>query len=100
MPNRIQNPRIADVEECAPSCLGDDPWLAVALDVRKAHRLLKVARCDQALLAFSFEGRFFHLQDPQFRSQGVGLLVGEGRWHPASTVPQHHLGVPLALGLC
>ncbi|CAE7256654.1 unnamed protein product [Symbiodinium microadriaticum] len=59
MPNRIQNPRIADVEACAPSCLGKEPWLAVALDVRKAHRLLKVARCDQALLAFSFEGRFF-----------------------------------------
>ena len=59
IPNRIQNPRIADVEACAPSCLGAEPWLAVALDVRKAHRLMKIARCDQALLAFSFEGRFF-----------------------------------------
>ena len=57
IPNRIQNPRIADVEACAPSCLGAEPWLAVALDVRKAHRLMKIARCDQALLAFSFEGR-------------------------------------------
>ena len=59
IPNRIQNPRVADVEACAPSCLGAEPWLAVALDVRKAHRLMKIARCDQALLAFSFEGRFF-----------------------------------------
>ncbi|CAE6963186.1 unnamed protein product [Symbiodinium sp. CCMP2592] len=47
------------VLDCAPSCLGRHPWITVSLDVRKAHRMVMVEHCDQALLAFTFEGRVF-----------------------------------------
>ncbi|CAE7307255.1 unnamed protein product [Symbiodinium sp. CCMP2592] len=59
IPNHMLLPRISDVEDCAPSCLGRQPWITVSLDVRKAHRMVMVEHCDQALLAFTFEGRVF-----------------------------------------
>ncbi|CAE7502271.1 unnamed protein product [Symbiodinium sp. CCMP2592] len=59
IPNHMLLPRISDVEDCAPSCLGRHPWITVSLDVRKAHRMVMVEHCDQALLAFTFEGRVF-----------------------------------------
>ena len=59
IPNHMSNPRISDVADCAPICLGQDSFTTVSLDVRKAHRQIMVAKCDQALLAFTFEGRVF-----------------------------------------
>ncbi|CAE7451467.1 unnamed protein product [Symbiodinium sp. CCMP2592] len=59
IPNHMLLPRISDVEDCAPSCLGRQPWITISLDVRKAHRMVMVEYCDQALLAFTFEGRAF-----------------------------------------
>ncbi|CAE7286514.1 unnamed protein product [Symbiodinium sp. CCMP2592] len=59
IPNHMLLPRISDVEDCAPSCLGRQPWITISLDVRKAHRMVMVEHCDQALLAFTFEGRVF-----------------------------------------
>ena len=59
IPNHIMHPRISDVAQCAPLSLGADDWITVSFDIRKAHRQIKLARDDQALLAFNFEGRIF-----------------------------------------
>ena len=99
IPNRIQNPRIADVEACAPSCLGSEPWLAVALDVRKAHRLMKIARCDQALLAFSFEGRFFTSKTLNFGARASAFWWARLAGTLFAIVPQDCVGFTFALGL-
>ena len=59
IPNHIMHPRISDVAQCAPLSLGADDWITVSFDIRKAHRQIKLALDDQALLAFNFEGRIF-----------------------------------------
>ena len=59
IPNCISNPRIEDVSECAPSYVPPDPWVGASIDVKKAHRRMKIASQERALLAFSFRGRYF-----------------------------------------
>ena len=59
LPNRILLPKISDVAACAPSHLGAEEWVAASIDVRKAHRLIKIHPEDQGLLSFSWQGRFF-----------------------------------------
>ncbi|OLP79315.1 hypothetical protein AK812_SmicGene40408 [Symbiodinium microadriaticum] len=59
IPNCISNPRIEDVSACAPSYVPPDPWVGASIDVKKAHRRMKIAAHERALLAFSFRGRYF-----------------------------------------
>ena len=59
IPNCISNPRIEDVSACAPSYVPSDPWVGASIDVKKAHRRMKIASKERALLAFSFRGRYF-----------------------------------------
>ena len=59
LPNRILLPRISDVAACAPSSLDSEEWVAASIDVRKAHRLIKIHPADQGLLSFSWQNRFF-----------------------------------------
>ena len=59
IPNCISNPRIEDVSACAPSYVPPDPWVGASIDVKKAHRRMKIASQERALLAFSFRGRYF-----------------------------------------
>ena len=59
IPNCISNPRIEDVASCAPSYVPPDPWVGASIDVKKAHRRMKIASQERALLAFSFRGRYF-----------------------------------------
>ncbi|CAE7458576.1 unnamed protein product, partial [Symbiodinium microadriaticum] len=56
IPNCISNPRIEDVSACAPSYVPSDPWVGASIDVKKAHRRMKIALHERALLAFSFRG--------------------------------------------
>ncbi|CAE7365248.1 unnamed protein product, partial [Symbiodinium sp. CCMP2456] len=59
IPNHVSNPRIEDVSGCAPSFVPSDPWVGASIDVKKAHRRMKIAPHERALLAFSFRGRYF-----------------------------------------
>ena len=59
IPNCISNPRIEDVSACAPSYVPPDPWVGASIDVKKAHRRMLIAKQERALLAFSFQGRYF-----------------------------------------
>ncbi|CAE7370093.1 unnamed protein product, partial [Symbiodinium sp. CCMP2456] len=59
IPNHVSNPRIEDVSGCAPSFVPSDPWMGASIDVKKAHRRMKIAQHERALLAFSFRGRYF-----------------------------------------
>ena len=59
IPNCISNPRIEDVSSCAPSYVPPDPWVGASIDVKKAHRRMLIAKHERALLAFSFQGRYF-----------------------------------------
>ena len=66
MPNHMFLPKIVDVANCAPTSLGAEDWLAASIDVRKAHRLIKVHPKDQALLTFSWQDRYFVCRNLNF----------------------------------
>ena len=76
VPSRMLLPRIADVAACAPEVPTSEPWLAVSLDIRKAHRQLKVLPLGQAWLSFSFEGRFFVSKTLNFGARASALWWG------------------------
>ncbi|CAE7343575.1 unnamed protein product, partial [Symbiodinium microadriaticum] len=59
IPNCVSNPRIEDVSSCAPTFVPKEPWIGASIDVKKAHRRMKVNPPERALLAFSFRGRYF-----------------------------------------
>ena len=59
IPNRLLNPRISDLQACAPISLASEEWIVVSLDVRKAHRQVMISPLNQGLLSFTFQGRVF-----------------------------------------
>ncbi|CAE7230498.1 unnamed protein product, partial [Symbiodinium sp. CCMP2456] len=55
----IRNEFPQDVSSCAPSFVPSVPWVGASIDVKNAHRRMKMAQHERALLAFSFRGRYF-----------------------------------------
>lgn len=59
-PNRMKHPRPADVEEALVRCAeeGGD-WMAITVDVKAAHKTMKVSEEDAGLCFFQLTGTLF-----------------------------------------
>ena len=76
IPNRLMLPAVTGVLACAPPTCPTADWTAISLDIRKAHRRIKIAPCDQALLTFSFEGKYYTCNTLNFGARASSFWWG------------------------
>ena len=66
LPETMILPTIADVRATFTDHTTGRTWRALSLDIRAAHKQVRLAAQDQGLVAFTFQGNFYHYKVAHF----------------------------------
>jgi len=66
LPETMVLPTIADVRATFSDQTTGRDWTALSLDIRAAHKQVRLAEADQGLVAFAFQGALYHYKVAHF----------------------------------
>ena len=66
LPETMVLPTIADVRATFSDQTTARDWTALSLDIRAAHKQVRLAEADQGLVAFAFQGALYHYKVAHF----------------------------------
>ena len=76
-PNRMRNPRVADVKEGLRRCRRKGGrWIAITLDVKSAHKIMRVAEKDGGCSFFGIEGILYRYLTCHFGAAWAAYWYG------------------------